>query len=103
MDTETTEPRGDLTKVTVNLTNDAMGAVESTAIRLGHTRTDTINRAVQLYAYVVDMRPGERIAFNRIGDERVTLRRVDGLQRRLTLLGVLMLVLAFAAGVVTPW
>lgn len=93
----------DLTKLTVNLTSRAMEAVNVTAKLLGDTRTGTINRSVQIYAAAVSLDQGERIRFDRTDGERVTLRRVDGTGRRTLAFGLVLIVLAFAAGVASPW
>lgn len=42
-----------LTKLTVNLTPKSSMAIAAAANLSGHTRTDTVNRAVQLYAAVI--------------------------------------------------
>jgi hypothetical protein len=43
------EPTPGLTRVTVNLTPTSTASLSAAADRCGHTHTDTINRAVQLY------------------------------------------------------
>lgn len=45
----------DLTRVTVNLTGRSVTAMDRAAARTGHHRTDTINRALQVYDLVVDL------------------------------------------------
>lgn len=52
--TTTTTPQsgGDLTKVSVNMNRRAVTAYEITAELTGLSRTDVINRAVQVYALV---------------------------------------------------
>lgn len=42
----------DLTEVTVNLVPSAVTALADAAVLSGHTRTDTVNRAVHVYAEV---------------------------------------------------
>jgi hypothetical protein len=42
----------DLTKLTVNLIPAAVDALTAAAERCGHSRTDTVNRALQLYDVV---------------------------------------------------
>jgi hypothetical protein len=44
---------GPLTKVSVNFTARSVIALDAAAANTGESRTDTINRAVQLYAAVV--------------------------------------------------
>src|SRR5260370_37828439 len=57
----TTEPkpprphRGDLQRVTVNLTPRSGHALEMAVKRTGDSQTDTINRAIQVYAYLTDI------------------------------------------------
>lgn len=46
-----TEPPTELHKVTVNLIPKAWDAANETATRTGLTRTDVINRALQVYAF----------------------------------------------------
>ena len=41
-----------LTRVTVNLTRPAVQALESVSEATGYSKTDTINRALQVYAIV---------------------------------------------------
>lgn len=77
--TETDEPQiGQLNKVTVNLTERAMTALLETADRLGDTKTDTLNRAVQLYAVITALKPGQGARFDRVDGEQVTLQCTDG-------------------------
>lgn len=67
----------ELTKLTVNMTSTAMEALNETAERLGDTRTDTLNRAIQLYAHVTALKVGEGISYAvREEDEPVTIARV---------------------------
>jgi hypothetical protein len=56
--TEPTPPRphrGDLQRVTVNLTPRSGHALEMAVKRTGDSQTDTINRAIQVYAYLTDI------------------------------------------------
>ena len=46
---------GSLTKVTVNLIPRAVNALEEVSATTGETKTESINRAVQLYAWVHKM------------------------------------------------
>lgn len=46
---------GPLTRVTVNLTQRSMVALDSAVRKSGDTRTDTINRAIQVYDLVQDV------------------------------------------------
>lgn len=51
-----------LTKVTVNLTEQSMAALNDAAAIEGDTRTETINRALQLYCLlVIERRVGHRV------------------------------------------
>lgn len=98
-----TETAG-LTKVTVNLTEGSMDALDTTADALGDSRTDTVNRAVQLYAAVTALQVGAKVTFDRAGGDWVTLRRIGASDRlRLALVGVFVIVAAFVAGAVSPW
>jgi hypothetical protein len=45
-----TEP----TKLTVNLTPRAISAMKMGAVLTGDTRTDTVNRALQVYAFLME-------------------------------------------------
>lgn len=56
----------ELHKVTVNLIPKAWDAVAATSERLGITRTDTINRALQAYAFLeAEMAAGAEIIVRR--------------------------------------
>lgn len=44
----------DLTKLTVNLTPNAVAALEAAAVVEGLTHTDVVNRALQFWSMVVD-------------------------------------------------
>ena len=44
-----------LTRVTVNLNRQAMQALESVGDATGYSKTDTINRALQVYAIVQEL------------------------------------------------
>ena len=46
---------GSLTRVTVNLTPRSVAALERTTRLTGDSKTDTINRALQIYALVYEM------------------------------------------------
>lgn len=46
---------GPLTRVNVNLTQRTMNALESAVQKTGDSRTDTINRAIQVYDLVQDL------------------------------------------------
>jgi hypothetical protein len=54
------EDREPLTKLAVNITNRTERALARAAELTGDTKTDTINRAVQLYAYAQEPRTGWR-------------------------------------------
>jgi hypothetical protein len=45
---------GPLERITVNLVNRASRALQRVSALTGDSRTDTINRAIQVYAYVVE-------------------------------------------------
>jgi hypothetical protein len=49
---ETSAPVGGLTRVTVNLNRQAMAALETISEETGHSKTDTINRALQVYKLI---------------------------------------------------
>lgn len=98
-----TEEEAGLTKLTVNLIPAAMEALNNTAERLGDTRTDTVNRALQLYAAIIEMRPGERASFEN-GDETATIVYVNWRKRAAAYaFGALLVVLAFVAGFFASW
>lgn len=46
---------GQLTRLTVNLTGRATDALEKASRETGDTKTDTVNRALQVYAVVLDL------------------------------------------------
>ena len=48
---------GSLERVTVNLTSRSSRALELAAHLTGDTKTDTINRALQVYAYLEQVTP----------------------------------------------
>lgn len=48
----TRSPHGPLERITVNLTARAARALEQAAGLTGDSKTDTINRALQIYAYL---------------------------------------------------
>lgn len=74
----TETPIGALNKVTVNLTETSMNDLLATADRLGDTKTDTLNRAVQLYAVITALKPGQGARFGNADGEQITLTRTDG-------------------------
>lgn len=49
---------GPLTRVNVNLTQRTMAALDSAVQKTGDSRTDTINRAIQVYDLVQDLLRG---------------------------------------------
>jgi hypothetical protein len=61
----------DLHKVTVNLIPKAWEAVNETAARLGLSKTDVINRALQSYAYFDQVTADGGEVFVRSGDGNV--------------------------------
>jgi hypothetical protein len=67
----------DLTKVTVNLTPRAVAALGTACDRTKDSKTDTINRALQVYALVLDLMDqggGYLTVLDRNGDaERIHL------------------------------
>lgn len=46
----------DLVKVSADFTPKSVAALEAAAEMAGNNQTDTINRAVQIYAYLTDLR-----------------------------------------------
>ncbi len=62
-----------LTKLTVNMTDKAMAAINSAADRLGLSRTDTINRAVQAYDVLLAAKPGDVLVFGNPNGPDVTV------------------------------
>jgi hypothetical protein len=72
-----TETQTDLTTITVNMTNDSMRALTETADRLGDTKTETINRAVQLYAKLTALDLGQSMTFANRAGEPFTVGRVE--------------------------
>jgi hypothetical protein len=63
-----------LVKVTVSLTPAAYEALTKGADREGLTRTDAINRAVQMYEIVTGLHPLERLGYERLTQELVRFR-----------------------------
>jgi hypothetical protein len=51
----TSRSHGALERVTVNLTPRAWNALEEAVQRTGDTKTDTINRALQVYNYIEEI------------------------------------------------
>ena len=47
-----------LHKVTVNLTKKSFAALDAAAARSGDSKTDTVNRALQMYAYLEQVTGG---------------------------------------------
>lgn len=73
---------GSLTRVTVYLVGSASAALDSAAELTGDTKTDTINRALQVYDHVVRCQAqGERVVWVR--PEARMRRHRRGLRRRL--------------------
>jgi hypothetical protein len=60
-----------LTRVTVNLIPRSDAALTLAVKLTGDTKTDTINRALQMYAYLmwIASKPGGRIGIRQAGDE----------------------------------
>ena len=48
-------PRGNLQRVTVNLTPRSWQALEMAVKQTGDSQTDTINRALQIYSYLANI------------------------------------------------
>ena len=46
---------GGLRRITINLTPRAYAALEQAAKLTGDSKTDTLNRAIQVYAYVINV------------------------------------------------
>jgi hypothetical protein len=63
-----------LTKITAYMTPDAMTALESAADRLGLSRTDTLNRAVQAYETLLAAEPGAVLVFPNPDGTSITVR-----------------------------
>lgn len=53
-DAQSEQPKG-LTRLTVNLTPKAAQALEQAVVVTGDSKTDTVNRALQAYAYIVNI------------------------------------------------
>ncbi len=68
---------GMLTKVTVNMTPTTMDALNESAGRLGDTFTETVNRAVQLYAKLTALDLGQSMTFANRAGEPFTVGRVE--------------------------
>jgi hypothetical protein len=66
----------DLTRTTVNLTPNAIAALNTAAELVGHSRTDVINRAIQIYAAIVQAvhNGNTAIRFDDDGVERVLIQ-----------------------------
>ena len=66
----------DLTKLTVNLTKRSVIAMEDAAGRSGDTRTDTVNRALQVYQMVMWLtrEPGKYMAVDGLVQNGPTYR-----------------------------
>lgn len=71
---EERKPGGSLTKVTLNLLPRTVKALDELSDRTGDTKTECINRAVQIYAWIRECIDG--------GD-RVTLNDRDGSVREI--------------------
>lgn len=54
----------ELTKVSVLMTSGAHDAMARAAVATGDTLTDTMNRAMHVYAHVVTAEPGTTISFD---------------------------------------
>ncbi len=52
-----------LTKVTVNCTERSIAALDRVVAATGDSKTDSINRAVQIYTELVTTRPGGGFAY----------------------------------------
>jgi hypothetical protein len=63
-------PGGGLTRVTVNLTPQAVQALDGLTSRTGYSKTDTINRALQVYMVVQQMLDN--------GGGHLTVQHIDG-------------------------
>ncbi len=92
--------RDALTKLTVNMRPRAMAAIDSSTARCGGTKTETINRAVQLYDAVTSLQSGAKLSFDvtEAGD-RMTVQRVGpGTRAWITFCAVFAIVGAFLVG-----
>lgn len=68
-----TQAKVKLERVTVNLIPRASDAVAEGMDMTGHSKTDFINRAVQLYAYVADvMNSGGTVLVREADDDELT-------------------------------
>lgn len=56
-----------LYRVTANLTPRSSAALEQVARLTGDNKTDTINRAIQVYAYIVDITQNDGDVYVRSG------------------------------------
>ncbi|MET0417286.1 MAG: hypothetical protein ABW022_14840 [Actinoplanes sp.] len=54
--TTTPDAGGSLTKLTANMNERSMTALAAAAETTGFSRTDCLNRAIQLYAYIEKLR-----------------------------------------------
>lgn len=73
MTTETTDPPAGLTTITVNLVPASMVALRQATTLTGDTNTDTINRAVQAYAALLNastLSTKTRMTFDAFDDGR---------------------------------
>ena len=70
----------DLTKLTVHLTPRAWDSLVEAADLTGDTKTDTVNRALALYAHIVKTEVGATLSFDcRPGERRtVAVVRTEG-------------------------
>jgi hypothetical protein len=69
------EVTAELAKVTVYLNAKSMSAIDRVSAEIGVSRTDTINRALQLYAALLDTPPGAAVTFDHPGGTDLTFVR----------------------------
>ncbi|MFB6392695.1 hypothetical protein [Polymorphospora lycopeni] len=72
----TDQPPDNLTKLTVNLIPSAVAALDTAATRSGDNRTDSLTRAIQVYAELLACEVGQGITVTDRDGNRVTWARV---------------------------
>lgn len=74
-----TTPTPDLTRLTVNLVPRAVVALANARALTEDTGTDTVNRAIQIYAEIVEcaQQPGRLLEVDLFGDGRLYKIRVE--------------------------
>lgn len=77
MTAETPRELRPLTKLTVNLIPRAADSLELAVKLSGDNKTDTVNRALQMYAYFLNAREEGSEILIREGDESDTVQRLE--------------------------